>query len=98
MASGFCSTLGVELVRADEQRGDDAHRLLRVVGPVTEAERRRRHQLQAPERAVDPPLLATAVNQPHHQDDQGEAEQQPEQRRVDDEHRRLLRRESMSTT
>ena len=36
-----------------EQRGDDAHRLLRVVAAVPEAERRRRDQLQPPEQLVD---------------------------------------------
>jgi hypothetical protein len=35
-----------------EDPGDDAHRLLRVVGAVIETEERRRHQLKAAEPAV----------------------------------------------
>ena len=38
----------------DEHAGDDAHRLLGVIGPVHEAEQRRRQQLQPPEQLIDP--------------------------------------------
>jgi hypothetical protein len=44
----------VQVAGADEQGGDDAHGLLGVVAAMAEAERGRRHQLEAPEQAVDP--------------------------------------------
>ena len=39
--------------RGDEQRDDDAHRLLRVVAAVAERVERRRDELQPPEQPVD---------------------------------------------
>ena len=61
--SGTPESGGTMIVR-DQEREDDAHRLLGVVGPMTQAERRRRHQLHPPEPPMEPVHAFVAMEQP----------------------------------
>ena len=80
------SAIGAHLTGRDQQHEDDAHRLLRVVGAVAEAERGGRHELAPPEvpvEPVDPLATGGTIHMIDERDD--EPEGQADQRREDDE-------------
>ena len=77
--------LRTELLGPDQHGQDDAHRLLGVVGPVTERESGRRHELPAPEAPIEPVDPADPVEdvEDHQHEDHPEGE--PDERREHDE-------------
>ena len=80
--------LGRHVTGGDQQHPDDADGLLGIVAAVAQAVRARRHQLQAPEPAVDP-RRGRAAEHPGDQHHHQRTEQEAQQRRHEDEEHRL---------